>query len=151
MYFSSEAGKGFIISDDEEVTGVISVKNPTKKKTKKRHPSFRDRITDTITDTLKRTGKKKRSKKIDIPNFLFVNKPYFSSEDSLEEACYQSSQATDMSQYKQEYPRKSDAKDASKQYRSELLLKIPSRQQINTSSTSNLDNSFTVEVPLDSR
>ena len=129
MYFSSEAGKGFIISDDEEVTGVISVK--TKKKTKKRHPSFRDRITDTITDTLKRTGKKKRSKKIDIPNFLFVNKPYFSSEDSLEEACYQSSQASVMSEYNQEYRGKADTK----QFRSEL----------------NLDNSFTIEVPLDSR
>ena len=131
MYFSSEAGKGFIISDDEEVTGVISVKNPTKKKTKKRHPSFRDRITDTITDTLKRTGKKKRSKKIDIPNFLFVNKPYFSSEDSLEEACYESSEATVMSEYHQSFRGNSNTK----QYRSEL----------------NLDNSFTIEVPLDSR
>ena len=27
MYFSSSLGKGFIISDDEEVTGVISVKS----------------------------------------------------------------------------------------------------------------------------
>ena len=27
MYFSSSLGKGFIISDDEEVTGVISVRN----------------------------------------------------------------------------------------------------------------------------
>ena len=27
MYFSSSVGKGFIISDDEEVTGVISVRN----------------------------------------------------------------------------------------------------------------------------
>ena len=101
MYFSSEAGKGFIISDDEEVTGVISVRNPVKKKTKKRHPSFRDMITDTITDTLKRTGKKKRSKKSDIPNFLFVNKPYFSSEESIETSCYESSQATLRSDYTQ--------------------------------------------------
>ena len=31
MYFSSDAGKGFIISDDEEVTGVISVRNKEKK------------------------------------------------------------------------------------------------------------------------
>ena len=30
MHFSSEAGKGFIISDGEEVTGVISIKNQTK-------------------------------------------------------------------------------------------------------------------------
>lgn len=27
MYFSSSLGKGFIISDDEEVTGVISVRS----------------------------------------------------------------------------------------------------------------------------
>ena len=27
MYFSSSVGKGFIISDEEEVTGVISVRN----------------------------------------------------------------------------------------------------------------------------
>ena len=27
MYFASSAGRGFIISDDEEVTGVISVRN----------------------------------------------------------------------------------------------------------------------------
>ena len=27
MYFSSSVGKGFIMSDDEEVTGVISVRN----------------------------------------------------------------------------------------------------------------------------
>ena len=33
MYFSSELGKGFIISDDEEVTGVISVKNPSRNST----------------------------------------------------------------------------------------------------------------------
>ena len=54
MYFSSDAGKGFIISDDDEVTGVISVRNKDKKKTKKRHPSFRDKITETITETLTR-------------------------------------------------------------------------------------------------
>lgn len=35
MYFSSDVGKGFIISDDEEVTGVISVMNMSRKKTKK--------------------------------------------------------------------------------------------------------------------
>ena len=27
MYFASSAGRGFIISDDEEITGVISVRN----------------------------------------------------------------------------------------------------------------------------
>ena len=35
MYFSSDVGKGFIISDDEEVTGVISVMNMSRKKSKK--------------------------------------------------------------------------------------------------------------------
>ena len=45
---------------------------------------FRDKITGTITDTLKRNTKRKKSKaNHDIPNFLFVNKPYFSSEESL--------------------------------------------------------------------
>ena len=34
MYFSSDVGKGFIISDDEEVTGVISVVNMSRKKSK---------------------------------------------------------------------------------------------------------------------
>ena len=31
MYFASSAGRGFIISDDEEITGVISVKNKASK------------------------------------------------------------------------------------------------------------------------
>ena len=35
MYFSSDVGKGFIISDDEEVTGVISVVNMSRKKSKR--------------------------------------------------------------------------------------------------------------------
>ena len=35
MYFSSDVGKGFIISDDEEVTGVISVMNMSRKKSRK--------------------------------------------------------------------------------------------------------------------
>ena len=44
----------------------------------------REKITGTITDTLKRNAKRKRTKAgTDIPNFLFVNKPYFSSEESL--------------------------------------------------------------------
>ena len=46
--------------------------------------SYRDKITGTITDTLKRTNKRKKSKAAhDIPTFLFVNKPHFSSEESL--------------------------------------------------------------------
>ena len=125
MYFSSEVGKGFIISDDEEVTGVISVKNPSRKKTKKQHQSIRDRITGTITDTLKKTAKRKRSKRNDVPNFLFVNKPYFSSEESLEE------ESMSMSTPRSEYQRGSRATlyktSNGQQYRSELMLSIPSR------------------------
>ena len=119
MYFSSEAGKGFIISDDEEVTGVISVKNPSRKKTKKQHQSIKDRITGTITDTLKR--KRKKSKRNDIPNFLFVNKPHFSSEESVNEL--------ENEDLKSEYhqTKKSEPKTLGKQYRSELMLSIPSR------------------------
>ena len=100
MYFSSEAGKGFIISDDEEVTGVISVRNTEKKKkTKKSHPSFGNMITDSITDTMKRKGKKKRSKQSSTPSFLFVSKPYFSSEESIEKSCYVPLQAAFGSKY----------------------------------------------------
>ena len=76
-------GKGFIISDDEDITGVISVSTKTKKSKKKRHPSIRDKITDTINDTLRRKGRKKGNKRSNVPNFLFVNKPYFSSEEYL--------------------------------------------------------------------
>ena len=64
MYFSSDAGKGFIISDDEEVKGVISVRNRDKKKTEKRYPSFREKITDTITDTLTRKARRKEGREL---------------------------------------------------------------------------------------
>ena len=80
MYFSSSTGKGFIVSDDEEITGVISVRN--KSKQKKRTPSFRNMISDTINDTLKR--KKKPKPKTNIADFLFVSKPHFSSDESIE-------------------------------------------------------------------
>ena len=112
MYFSSDVGKGFIISDDEEVTGVISVMNMSRKKTRK----IRDKITGTITDTLKRNAKRKRDKARDVPNFLFVNKPYFSSEESvskgLECPSYQPAAA---------------ASPPAPRYRSEISLRIPSR------------------------
>ena len=124
MYFSSEVGKGFIISDDEEITGVISVKNPSRKKSKKQHQSIKDRITGTISDTLKRNTKRNRSKKNDIPNFLFVNKPYFSSEESVD------SVPIDVSTPRSEQTRSSQSHEQKKmgmQYRSELMLRIPSR------------------------
>ena len=81
----------------------------------------REKITGTITDTLKRNAKRKRSKAAsDIPNFLFVNKPYFSSEESLADtslvACNPSSS-----------PGSSLPTSKSKRYRSELSLRSPSR------------------------
>ena len=112
MYFSSDVGKGFIISDDEEVTGVISVMNMSRKKTRK----IRDKITGTITDTLKRNAKRKRDKARDVPNFLFVNKPYFSSEESV-------SQGLECPSFQPATP----ASPPAPRYRSEISLRIPSR------------------------
>ena len=73
-----------------QVTGVISMKDPTKKKKKKRKKagregSLRARISETISDTLRRAGRRKKTSGVrcDIPNFLFVNKPHFSSDESL--------------------------------------------------------------------
>ena len=123
LYFSSDAGKGFIISDDEEVTGVISVRNKDKKKTKKRHPSFREKITESITDTLTRKGKKKIRKRTDIPIFLYVNKPHFSSESSLEVSCSEPSQAAVRPEYLQE----GNTERRGKHFRSEIRLRIQTR------------------------
>ena len=124
MYFSSEVGKGFIISDDEEVTGVISVKNPSRKKTKK-HKSIKDKISESIYETLRKNTKQKRSKTKEIPNFLFVNKPYFSSEESL----YSDSTTPSTPQSNQTRRSQSitGAKSIGKQFRSELMLNIPIR------------------------
>jgi len=79
MYFASSAGRGFIISDDEEITGVISVRN--KKKGRTRTSSFRNKISDTINDTLKRKKKTKRSS--EPIDFVYVNRPDFSSSESI--------------------------------------------------------------------
>merc|ERR1711976_250287 len=80
MYFASSAGRGFIISDDEEITGVISGRN---KKNKTRSSSFRDKISDTINDTLRRKKKLRSKLRPEQIEFLFVNKPNFSSDESL--------------------------------------------------------------------
>ena len=125
MYFSSEVGKGFIISDDEEVTGVISVKNPSRKKTKKQHQSITERITGTISETLKRNTKRKRSKRDDIPNFLFVNKPYFSSDESIDNIPLEVS--TPKSEQTKSSHDSCEPEKMGKQFRSELMLRIPSR------------------------
>ena len=94
MYFSSSVGKGFIMSDEEEVTGVISVRNKVEiqgiqidntivnyQKSSKRNSSFREKISDTINDTLRR--KKKQKYKKEPVEFLYINRPDFSSDESL--------------------------------------------------------------------
>ena len=60
MYFSSELGKAFIITDNEEVTGVISVRYPSKKKSLFQSP-------DTIKDTLKKGPKENKVKRRMFP------------------------------------------------------------------------------------
>ena len=72
LYFSSRSGKGFIIGDNDETTGVISVRG--KKDKYEKQDSF----------SMKRKKKKKRVKRANIPYFLFLNKPYFSSNESVD-------------------------------------------------------------------
>ena len=87
----------------------------------------REKITGTITDTLKRNAKRKRTKAgTDIPNFLFVNKPYFSSEESLADITppvVASSNSSNSPASSRTLPLSS----RSKRYRSEMMLRIPSR------------------------
>ena len=115
----------------------------------------RDKITGTISDTLRRKDKRKKSKaNNDIPNFLFVNKPHFSSEESLPDASasvittaalsadlsYSSPSETssrqnhrdrrDTRDYREDARDSRDNRedrDRGKRYRSELMLRIPSR------------------------
>lgn len=123
MYFSSEVGKGFIISDDEEVTGVISVMNTLRKKSKGRvrQPS------ESKMETLQRRAKRKQSKKNNIPNFLFVNKPHFSSNSSLEIGLNKDfSDLSFQSEYKQNRPGAVGG-GIDRRYRSEIMLTATSR------------------------
>ena len=98
--------------------------------------SSREKITGTITDTLKRTAKRKRSKaNADIPNFLFVNKPYFSSEESLADQTSPATPAVASTNQSSSSPGSSLPLPTSstKRYRSEMLLRIPSRTNIDQS------------------
>ena len=80
LYLSSVVGKGYIISDDEEVTGVISVRTKGNQRLRRRS---RKVSSDTKTQTLeKRKRRKPREEKEN--NFLFVNKPHYSSDSSIE-------------------------------------------------------------------
>ena len=96
--------------------------------------SSREKITGTITDTLKRTAKRKRSKaNTDIPTFLFVNKPYFSSEESLAEEAIPATPAVASTNNSSSSPGSSLPTSRTKRYRSEMMLRIPSRTNIEQS------------------
>ena len=96
--------------------------------------SSREKITGTITDTLKRNAKRKRSKaNTDIPTFLFVNKPYFSSEESLAEEANPASPAVASTNNSSSSPGSSLPTSRTKRYRSEMMLRIPSRTNIEQS------------------
>ena len=119
---SSEVGKGFIISEDEEVTGVISVRNPSRKK---RNSSIK--ASSTITDTLKRRAKRKQTKKKNVPNFLFVNKPHYSSNSSIEIAPDEAAEASIKSENMQDRQGQVEPKARARRYRSEVMLSTTSR------------------------
>ena len=117
----------------------------------------RDKITGTISDTLRRNNKKKKSKAANnIPTFLFVNKPYFSSEESIADPCYAvdpmpstsryninqsevsnlylmsyesrgATQSPEISRYQG-----SHYQESGKRYRSEMMLNIPNRWGYNS-------------------
>ena len=122
MYFSSEVGKGFIISDDEEVTGVISVRNPSRKNW---NSSIQE--SSTITDTLQKRAKRKQTKKKNVPNFLFVNKPHYSSNSSIEIALDEAAEASIKSENMQDRQRQVEPKSRARRYRSEVMLSTTSR------------------------
>ena len=122
MYFSSNVGKGFIISDDEEVTGVISVRNPS---SKKRNSLIQ--ASSTKTDTLKRRAKRKQTKTNDVPNFLFVNKPHYSSNSSVEITPDEASEAFIQWENMQDRQRAQEPKTRNRRYRSEVVLSTTSR------------------------
>ena len=84
----------------------------------------REKITGTITDTLRR--KKRKSKVVaDTPSFLFVNKPHFSSDESLHEPSPAQAGSSREVSPRPSPPRARDR--AGKRYRSEMTLRIPSR------------------------
>ena len=84
----------------------------------------REKITGTITDTLKRNAKRKRTKAgTDIPNFLFVNKPYFSSEESLADKTGPTTPTVTSTNNSSSSPGSSLPTTRTKRYRSELALR----------------------------
>ena len=57
--------------------------NLQKKGAASRQPSFRDKISDTINDTLRKKKKVKSKPEIVDTDFLYINRPDFSSAESL--------------------------------------------------------------------
>ena len=57
--------------------------NLQKKGAASRQPSFRDKISDTINDTLRKKKKVKSKPEIVDLDFLYINRPDFSSAESL--------------------------------------------------------------------
>ena len=117
MYFSSEVGKGFIISDDEEVTGVISVRNTLRRKAKEKVR----KTSESKMDTLSRRARRRQIKQKNIPSFLFVSKPHFSSNSSLEIA------PQDEFPSGSSYARQEREDVLDRRYRSEMMLRTISR------------------------
>ena len=60
---------------------------------RKRSSSFREKISDTINETLRR--KKKQKSRTEPLEFLYVNRPDFSSEESL---CVQEKEKSELAQ-----------------------------------------------------
>ena len=71
---------------DEQKYDFEKEKQRKKGNQMKRQPSFRERIVESFNNTLKRKGRKQMKKKevLAVPTFVFVNKPCFSSQESLD-------------------------------------------------------------------
>ena len=105
----------------------------------------REKITGTITDTLKRNAKRKRTKaSADIPNFLFVNKPYFSSEESLADKTGPTTPTVTSTNNSSSSPGSSLPTSRTKRYRSELTLRTNMDQSDEESDTEELYSTSTL-------
>merc|ERR1712037_1028442 len=93
--------------------------------------SLRARISETISDTLRRAGRRKKTRvRCDIPNFLFVNKPHFSSDESLAD---QRRELERLSRQGRRTRGISEPREVGgHQYRSQLMLRVPSRPDLVT-------------------
>ena len=114
--------------------------------------SSREKITGTITDTLKRNAKRKRTKASpDIPNFLFVNKPYFSSEESLADKTDPATPTVTSTNNSSSSPGSSLPTSRTKRYRSELMLRANMEESGEESDTEELYTTSTLGRPSKNR